>query len=502
MRGKLLEYILSQPLMTTLEAAMIGASIAERIDPPEAVETRKSMPMDRAEGGLVRRGSVAILPIMGPIARYSSFISDICGYTTIDTLAKDAQTAADDMSIRAVVQHIDSPGGEITGIAETASIFAEIAKRKPVVAYIGGAGASAAYYLAAPASEIVIGSQALVGSIGVIQGWVERDPRPGTREYTFIASQSPNKRPDPETEEGKAQIQQVVNDLAAVFVADVARYRGVSAEHVISEFGGGGVLVGQKAVDAGLADRVGSLESVIAELQAGAVPTRRKIQSKKGAKASSRGDKSMAWKWLHKQRADGSVETRKVEMSEDHDDDAPPPVVFQAPASQAAPTSHASKADPVTTPADDAEKIQLRAQLAAAKAETYKARAESAYNALATAKKAIPAEKSKMVANMIRDQIDDDTSPIEGTKRFDARIAEYEERLPHTLDVSMIDASATAPSDEEIVRAGGRPSADRRPANAPTPVGANPSPDRMEFLAGLLAESGGVDVRGQFKNAN
>jgi len=51
-----------------------------------------------------------------------------------------------------------------------------------------------------------------------------------------------------------------------VFVRDVARNRGVSIDTVLNRFGGGGILTGVKAVEAGLADRLGSLETVISEL--------------------------------------------------------------------------------------------------------------------------------------------------------------------------------------------------------------------------------------------
>ena len=58
----------------------------------------------------------------------------------------------------------------------------------------------------------------------------------------------------------------MVDDIADVFIGRVASYRGVSAEHVLEHFGQGGILVGRNAVRAGLADDLGSLESIIAGL--------------------------------------------------------------------------------------------------------------------------------------------------------------------------------------------------------------------------------------------
>jgi hypothetical protein len=93
-----------------------------------------------------------------------------------------------------------------------------------------------------------------------------RDEKAGIRKIEIVSSQSPKKRPDPATEEGRAQVQEMLDDLAAVFIEDVARFRAVSEETVLSDFGRGGVLVGARAVTAGLADGLGSFEGVLAEL--------------------------------------------------------------------------------------------------------------------------------------------------------------------------------------------------------------------------------------------
>jgi hypothetical protein len=77
--------------------------------------------------------------------------------------------------------------------------------------------------------------------------------------------------------------------LADVFIDAVAKYRGVSTEMVISKFGGGDVFVGQLAVDAGLADRVATFESVHAELVARTAPSRGKPAAG-GSPFTSEGD--------------------------------------------------------------------------------------------------------------------------------------------------------------------------------------------------------------------
>jgi len=240
-----------------------------------AVEKQRGRPLSNERKGVsMRDGGVATIEVVGPIVRRADLFSQVSGMTSIDTLAKDFGAALDDRTVKAIVLAIDSPGGEVTGVAEFADMIRSARPgptTKPVVAYVGGMAASAGYWLASAAERVVCDSTALLGSIGVVQA--VRDPsrdRGGTIE--FVSSQSPHKRPDPTTGTGAAQIQNVVDAMAGVFVAAVARNRDVSEETVLADFGGGGLFVGQAAVAAGLADRVGSYESVIADLAAGRLP--------------------------------------------------------------------------------------------------------------------------------------------------------------------------------------------------------------------------------------
>ena len=82
----------------------------------------------------------------------------------------------------------------------------------------------------------------------------------------IVSSQSPNKRPDVETEEGKAKIQAHIDALAEVFINKVALHRDISPKNVIENFGGGDIFVGQNAVRIGLADSLASFEAIISDL--------------------------------------------------------------------------------------------------------------------------------------------------------------------------------------------------------------------------------------------
>jgi signal peptide peptidase SppA len=255
--------------------AIAARVMTESID---ALEARLGRDLDNTRTVTMRDG-VATIPLHGAMFRYADFFSRISGATSYQDAATDFGAALDDPTVKAIVLDIDSPGGEVNGCSEFATLVADARGRKPIVAYVSHLGASAAYWIASAADEIVVSSTSLLGSIGcvlAIQDTSERDAARGIRTIEFVSSQTPDKRIDPNADEGRKKIQALVDSLAAVFIADVATYRGVTADDVVAKYGRGGILVGQAAVDAGLADRLGTYEALLAELRdrrAGAPPS-------------------------------------------------------------------------------------------------------------------------------------------------------------------------------------------------------------------------------------
>ena len=247
----------------------------------EAVEAQLGRRLDNTETTTIRDG-VAIIPMTGPIFRYANLFSRVSGATSTEVLARDYHEALANPAVRAILFHVDSPGGEATGIHELANAIAAGRGQKPIVAYVEGLGASAAYWLASAADEIVVDATAALGSIGVVMTLAARD-KAAAREIEIVSSQSPNKRPDVTTERGRGQIQTIVDAMADVFVSSVAANRGVTTETVLADFGQGGLFVGQAAVTQGLADRLGSFEGVVAELaqSTAQTTTRRYAQEEK-----------------------------------------------------------------------------------------------------------------------------------------------------------------------------------------------------------------------------
>lgn len=218
------------------------------------------------------RGGVATIPIHGPLVKRGDMFTDVSGLTSVDGIKSQMQAAAADPEVKSILLDIDSPGGQINGVSDLARVIRSASEAKPVVAYSDGAVASGAYWLAAAASEVVLSKTAIGGSIGAMMGWTddrEMKERLGLEDVEFISSQSPLKNVKHDTDAGKAHYQQLVDDAARVFISEVAGYRGVAVATVEKDYGRGGVMVGKRAVKAGLADRIASLDEVHSQLAAG-----------------------------------------------------------------------------------------------------------------------------------------------------------------------------------------------------------------------------------------
>lgn len=279
MTGDLYEMALAVPWCITDEAleAMLRIAVrdplpeaetARRMHGPKSLALRSGKRHEDSQTMTVRDG-VATIPIDGPIYRYADFFTAVSGGVTTESLARDFALALDDPSIAAILFMIDSPGGEATGINELADTIYAARGRKPIVAYGEGYVASAAYWIASAADMLIVDDTALVGSIGTVMGVPDPSKRI-TRSIEFVSRQSPRKRADPTSDAGRAYLQSLVDDMTEVFVTKVARNRQIGPDAVLAVEGG--LLVGQQAVDAGLADVLGAEERIVQALARGASP--------------------------------------------------------------------------------------------------------------------------------------------------------------------------------------------------------------------------------------
>ncbi|MBQ8436034.1 MAG: S49 family peptidase, partial [Alphaproteobacteria bacterium] len=161
------------------------------------------------------RDGIAVIRVSGPLFRYANLFTKICGATSYELLAQDFNKALQDINIKGILLDVDSPGGEVNGCSEIADMIFNARGKKPIMTYASGYCCSGAYWIASACDKILASDTAILGSIGVVSIF-EKDDENKTIE--IVSSQSPNKRPNINTDEGRAKIQARIDELAEVFI--------------------------------------------------------------------------------------------------------------------------------------------------------------------------------------------------------------------------------------------------------------------------------------------
>lgn len=225
------------------------------------------------QGAQPDRGAVAIIPVTGALSArgYRSFFGTVEGMAA---LRARLASAAKDPNVSAIVLDIDSPGGTVAGTSETAAAVAAAREAKPVVAIANGLAASAAYWIGSQATEFVMAPNSMAGSIGVLSvhlNWAKAYADAGV-EPTMIRSGARKAEGHPWgplDDTARAAIQARVDEAFVSFIDAVAAGRRMSAKAARDKFGDGRVLGAEEAVSTGLADRIATLDAVVADLSAG-----------------------------------------------------------------------------------------------------------------------------------------------------------------------------------------------------------------------------------------
>lgn len=223
-------------------------------------------------------GNIAIVPITGVIVPRGNLMTETSGAVSAERLAQSHRQLMADPNVGAIVYDVDSPGGNVQGVDELASAIFESRGTKPVIAVANHLAASAAYWVATAADELVVTPSGEVGSIGVfaehhdVSIGIERE---GVK-HTYISAgkyKTEGNPYEPLGDEARAFIQSRVDDYYELFVKAVARNRSVKVADVRNGFGEGRVVGAKQAVSLGMADRVETLDNVISRLVKQARPT-------------------------------------------------------------------------------------------------------------------------------------------------------------------------------------------------------------------------------------
>ena len=231
----------------------------------------------RPSGGLgLNTNQIAVIDVSGVIL-------------SAETVNEQLRKFGDDPSVKAIILHINSPGG---GAAASQEIYNEVLrvrkeKNKKVVASVESVGASGAYYIASACDRIYANSASVVGSIGVIIEWTNygellrwaRDdlaPQEGEANYSELLRWAKLKNVtisrgelksagDPSrdlTPKEEAYFQSLVDNMYAQFIHDVAVGRHTT-EDKIKPLATGQVWTGEQSLPLGLIDKVGGFRTAL-----------------------------------------------------------------------------------------------------------------------------------------------------------------------------------------------------------------------------------------------
>ncbi len=214
---------------------------------------------------------IAIVHVTGEIAEGKGRDDLLAGAAAgSDTVIKAIREAAKDDEVAAIVLRIDSPGGS----ALASDLIWREAERtkKPVVASLSDTAASGGYYIAVAADKIVAAPGTLTGSIGVVGGKVAVGgalERYGV--HTDVVSKGKNagwlSMQSPFTAAEREVFLGTMKDVYRLFTSKVAAGRKLDMEK-IEKLAEGRVFTGRMAKEAGLVDRLGTLDDAIDEAKA------------------------------------------------------------------------------------------------------------------------------------------------------------------------------------------------------------------------------------------
>ena len=211
---------------------------------------------------------IAVVDIVGTIAADKQSVNST---NTIRSLKK----AFENKQSKAVVLNINSPGGSPVQSDEIWQEIQYLKKQhtdKKLYAVIGDTGASGAYYIASAADEIIVNPSSLVGSIGVIMpnyGVGGLMQKLGVEDRTMTSGENKAilSMTQPVDAAQKAHVQALLDNVHDHFINAVKQGRGNKLKSNDPAIFSGLFWTGEQAIKLGIADRVGSLNTLKRELK-------------------------------------------------------------------------------------------------------------------------------------------------------------------------------------------------------------------------------------------
>ena len=234
-----------------------------------SMDTPRSTQMYTDWGMSVLDNGTAVVPVMG-------VLGDWMPYSYITGMVEKAVQMD---SVNEIILSINSPGGAVAGLFDSCRFIEKASKKKKCTAYVTGMACSAAYAIATACDEIFMMEDAEVGSCGCYAHAVEYSDayfeKEGFLHRIFRSKCSPKKNCSVITDEAEAEaFQAEIDALGEKYLRYVAKRRKCAYSDALENFGKGGVLMGEKAIAAGMVDGIKTLEELgIEEADTGSTKT-------------------------------------------------------------------------------------------------------------------------------------------------------------------------------------------------------------------------------------
>lgn len=226
--------------------------------------------MDQVPAAQQTRQYVAVLPLFGTIFQHGGLEMMASGGTSSEQFSQELRRLDANPSIRTVVVHAHTPGGQSWGTQESSDTLYELRQRGKTrfVTAVNSQMASAGVWIGTASHEVYITPGGEAGSIGVLNFHqdVSKAEEMIGQKTTLLAY--PEKKIEghefaPLDDAARESIMDGIMATYNRFTRAVARNRGVTQAKVESDFGAGGMLRSDEAVKVGLADGVATLHEVI-----------------------------------------------------------------------------------------------------------------------------------------------------------------------------------------------------------------------------------------------
>lgn len=259
----------------------IAAALMLRHSHGPRSEPFREEPAQQADA-VEQQGRVAVMNLFGSIVPRASAVRDVsAAFASLERFQAAFREVKDDRGVSAIVLNIDSPGGMVDLVPETAALIRGARRAdRPIYAVANTIAASAAYWIGSAADQFFASPSAIVGSIGVRMMHVDQSGLLKMRglKVTHISAGARKSEAleGPLTKEALRALREEIGATYSMFVADVASARGV-AESVVradpeaggAHMGGGRAYHAEKALSLGMIDEIATLDEVLARATTG-----------------------------------------------------------------------------------------------------------------------------------------------------------------------------------------------------------------------------------------